>query len=444
MVAAVTVDSLTATPGLQSVKLAFEVTDPHARGLPRLSKDVVQIVSNLDNNRDYATEVGAVEDLEFNHNNLAEEVTRYYWARGKDKSGAFGDWFPSSPTGGVAATPRGMSGLSFGLANGKIVVTENSPSSNQLTIAVKTKAGTDPSESNPVYYAFQTSDGSYEIQSITAALSFTITNGSTLGTTNNIPFNLWFVLIDDAGTTRIGAIVCTTSTVAVTLDEGRLITTVAEGGAGGADTAGVFYANAVATNKSFRVLGYASWQSGLSTAGNWGTAPSFYKLFSAGMKKPGEVVQRVRTEVSTVVAITSNIPDDDTIPQIGEGDLVMTRAITPTSAVNYFDHRWNVNIGSDARYVILALFKDGGSNAFVSDIFGAEITGGGAEAGDFAGYIKLVGETSNQAGGTSAQSYTLRMGVSGGSSHVNGNPQNTDPQLGGTLKSSYTIYEIMA
>jgi len=56
------------------------------------------------------------------------------------------------------------------------------------------------------------------------------------------------------------------------LTETGVITTVAEGGAGGADVAGTIYSNTARSNVAYRVVGYI--QITEATAGTWASAPT--------------------------------------------------------------------------------------------------------------------------------------------------------------------------
>src|ERR1019366_1241600 len=70
------------------------------------------------------------------------------------------------------------------LINGYFTLTV---SGNALTIAIKTNAGADPSAADPVYADFRSAtqgSGAPAILSITAALSFQIAAGSTMGLVN--------------------------------------------------------------------------------------------------------------------------------------------------------------------------------------------------------------------------------------------------------------------
>ena len=51
-------------------------------------------------------------------------------------------------------------------------------------------------------------------------------------------------------------------------------------------------------------------------------------------RAPGKLVQMVNTQTGAVASGTTVMPQDDTVPQITEGDQYMTRTITPKNAAN--------------------------------------------------------------------------------------------------------------
>ena len=190
------------------------------------------------------------------------------------------------------------------------------------TIAVKTLAGTDPSPSDPCRIGFAKTDGTFEVLEITSALSVTLSSGSTLGATSGQPFRLWGTLFNDAGAVRLGVVKCALADGIRGLFDNLSDSSTAEGGAGAADTAGVIYSGTAVASKTMRVLGYLEYT--LTTAGTWDTAPSLIKLWSAGDKLPGDVVQ-LRRAVDVTSRSVSNAAFVDS------GAFV---AITPTSSPN--------------------------------------------------------------------------------------------------------------
>lgn len=165
---------------------------------------------------------------------------------------------------------------------------------NALTINLLTASGATPSPSSPVYVSFRdplASVGTLTTLSITSALSLVISSGSTLGVASAVPFRLWIVMFNDGGTPRLGVINCAGAYNATPIHEDRVNSSIAEGGAGAADSAGIFYTGVAATNKSLRILGYAEWSPSGITAGSWTiTNLGYVQVMGPGIKKPGDVV----------------------------------------------------------------------------------------------------------------------------------------------------------
>ncbi len=260
------------------------------------------------------------------------------------------------------------------LINGRIVP---SVAGGVLTIAIKTAAGADPSAAVPVRLAFRdetASDGNVDEIKLTAALSMTVSAGSTLGTVASKAFRLWLVVFNDGGTLRLGVINCLDPTAAAPiiypLEEGVLTSATAEGGAGAADSAGTIYASAAVTTKPFRILGYMTWDSGLATPGTYASVPTVCQPMGPGIHRPGATVQRKRTADAAVNTGTNTAELDDTIPQLStDGDEYMNQAITPTSKANILRIRSRLHVAcSVAVGVVAALFQDSTENALTAAI----------------------------------------------------------------------------
>lgn len=163
------------------------------------------------------------------------------------------------------ATPSIAPDQSYEISNCTLTA---SVGSSALTIALKDKTGSDPSAGSPCKVGFRSATaatGDYVQRSITAALSLTISSGSTLGQLSASYEHTYVYLIDNAGTVVMGA-----STQLFT--EGSVVSSTAEGGAGAADSASVLYSAAAQTNKAIRLIGRVS--STQATAGTWASAPS--------------------------------------------------------------------------------------------------------------------------------------------------------------------------
>ena len=232
------------------------------------------------------------------------------------------NWFTAGTQGALAGKQ-----LMYGdIINGTIV---ESNSSNAVTYALKTLAGNDPSSSDPVLICFRNATlgtGNYVFRSVTAAMSLTISSGSTLGTSNNTACRIWIVLFDDGGTIRMGAINCLSGTSIYPLGQVPRASSTAEGGAGGADSAQTFYTGTAVTNKAYVILGYATYESGLVTAGSWNVSPDRIQLYGPGVPLPGNVIQNPNNSTTTNGSTTSG-----SFAALTNGP---TQAISLTSAAN--------------------------------------------------------------------------------------------------------------
>lgn len=288
----------------------------------------------------------------------------------------------------IASVPPLIADRSFleGIVNATFVT---SVSSNAITIALKTLAGTDPSTTDPVYLLVKNNQtaGAYEVITITAPLSLTISSGSTLGTVSGKAFRVWLVIFNDAGTPRLGAIQTVTWSGSIpqlntVLVEWRGQNSTAEGGAGAADSAGVFYTDSAVSNKFFRILGYFEYSTGLATAGTWDTAPGRHQLFNASVKKPGDIVQNRWNALTVSVTSTAAIPFDNTIPQITEGTEILSCPLTPVNACNLIAMESDIYVFTAvgaARSWSHAVFIEGVTNAIAAK---AQVLSGTASQND--------------------------------------------------------------
>ncbi len=230
---------------------------------------------------------------------------------------------------GVTITSSGTLPPSYGLQNHSLAV---SASGSALTIALKDNAGSDPSSTSPVNGWFRNvtgTTGSWTQLTVTGALSLVVSSGSTLGVTNSTAFRLWVVLFNDGGTARLGVINCSTSSSTAAaiypLNEGIPASSTQEGGAGAADSAGVFYTGTAVASKSYLIVGYIEWDSTGLTAGTWTTSHVLYvQSFGPGIKKPGDIMQTAQMSTTSVTTSTANT----------FASTNTTLAITPTSAAN--------------------------------------------------------------------------------------------------------------
>lgn len=142
--------------------------------------------------------------------------------------------------------------------------------SSAATIALKDATGADPSAASPCTINVRNgtlATGTVNQRTVQAALSTVISSGSTAGTASTIGSRIYVAAIDAGGAIELAWNNCT-----ATPDENTLISTTAEGGAGAADSAGVWYSTTARSNVAFTILGY--FESTQATAGTWATAPS--------------------------------------------------------------------------------------------------------------------------------------------------------------------------
>jgi hypothetical protein len=135
--------------------------------------------------------------------------------------------------------------------------------SSALTVALKTKAGNDPSTSEPIQISFRSvtaTSGTYTTRNVTAATSVVVSSGSTLGTAANVAANLYVYALDNAGTVEVGISY-------YLFPDNSIQSSTAEGGAGAADSATVLYSTTARSSVPVRLIGVINITE--ATAGAW-------------------------------------------------------------------------------------------------------------------------------------------------------------------------------
>jgi hypothetical protein len=342
-------------------------------------------------------------------------------------------------TGSVAPFNMAAAMLPYGggVLNGTMSA---SVSASALTISILNYDGTAPSTSKPVKVGIRSAtvgSGDYSVLSLTASTTLVVSSGSTLGATNSIAFKGWIVAFNDAGTLRLGIINCLSSTSIYPLGQMPIASSTAEGGAGGADSAQVFYTGTAVTSKPYQVLGYISYEGGLSTVGTWNVAPTRLQLFGPGIPLPGQSIQVQQNVNGTVSTGSTVMPVDNTVPQNTEGDQYMTQAVTPTSASNLLIIEFSGQFDcSNANTLACALFQDSTANALTASAFSHSAT---------AGVIRTPGRLHHAmlAGTTSSTTFKVRVGPSGaGTVAFNGVGAGTQA-FNGSVNSYMTVEERM-
>lgn len=320
-----------------------------------------------------------------------------------------------------------------GMFNGRIA---ESRAGNAATFAIKTLSGNDPSVIEPVYATFHDGNGGLVTRTITAALSLTISSGSTLGFVSGEVSRLWLVLVDTGSAVVLGAVNCRDGGDVTGLPDYGVYSTTAEGGAGGADSAQVIYSAAAQASKYICLAGFATYNTGLAAAGTWNAAPSVLTVFVPGMPRPGDVVkERIQVNNSLATGATV-IPFDDTIPQNTEGVQFMTVPLAPASIGSVIEVEAMAILSASIATPTLtvALFEGAATSAFAA----ADMDPSGA------GYINEVTVLGRLlASSLLSTSYTLRAGTfAAGTTTFNGTAGAR--KFGGKANSFIRAREIMA
>jgi hypothetical protein len=159
-----------------------------------------------------------------------------------------------------------------------------------------------------------------------------------------------------------------------------------------------------------------------------------FTLVKIGGNSPSIFLGRA-TSVTYVTAST-DLPVDDSIPQITEGDQVLSVAVTPTNAASVLRITATLHVGaSGAGLVGAGLFIDATAGALSADATRVE---GSTDVQD------LIIEHAVSASNTTLRSYKIRIGPDAGGpadSHLNGSGGGR--YFGGVLTSMIEVVEIL-
>jgi microcystin-dependent protein len=153
-----------------------------------------------------------------------------------------------------------------------------------LTLTFRDAGGNSLSAANPAVIAQRSvtlGSGLTNMRTVTADFSMVVSSGSTLGLTSARLCPVYCYVIDNAG-------VEAAAVSGSFQGETGIFTTVAEGGAGTADTLATMYSTAVLTSKPGRLVAIM-WFT-LTAAGTWDSLPSEVKLAPFHIETVGEVV----------------------------------------------------------------------------------------------------------------------------------------------------------
>lgn len=346
----------------------------------------------------------------------------------------------AAPTATLDAATKGyVDGLNTNpLTNGSLAATV---SANALTVTLKTAGGATPSATDPVRITFRNAtdaDGSMVTRTVTSATAMTFASGSTMGTLNATAVRIWVGLLDNAGTVEVCAWNPIRNVVGPPAElslkcftPNTDVTTTAEG-SGTATSAHTLYSTNARSSVPFVLLGFLEITE--ATAGVWATAPTVVQTYRDGYRKTGDTIQKMAIRTGEVATGATAIPDDDTIPQITEGDQYLSLAITPTSAINLLGIYSLINLSSSSSAITvgLALFQDATANALastrVSTADNNQVSSGSLQ------HVMIAGTVS-------ATTMRIRAGSSAGAT-TTFNGQVSARKWGGSLVSILMIEEV--
>lgn len=220
-----------------------------------------------------------------------------------------------------------------------------SVSSNALTIALKTAAGTDPSATDPVTIMFRSAtltSGAYTERTVTSAKSVVVSSGSTLGHSSATEAPIYVYAIDSEAVSGGAGVELAVSTSP--MDERILQVTSAEGGAGGADLATSTYSTTARSNVPVRLI--AVLKSTQTTAGTWAAVPTM--VSAPTQPHPIAIAQLRPTGTSVGVA---------GVALSASSGVFSTTSATPVDVTNC-----SVTLTTTGRPVWVGLTYDGSGN----------------------------------------------------------------------------------
>jgi hypothetical protein len=303
--------------------------------------------------------------------------------------------------------------------------------SKALTVALKGENGSDPSASNPVTIAFRDetlTTGTPNVRTITSALDIVLASGGTLGFTAAEAGRIYVWALDNAGTVMLGL-----SRTADIFPESNLVADPVDIGSG-SDLANTMYVTSHVHNVACRCLGYIEITTG-ATAGEWDNAPTKIQIMGPGVKRTGDVVQKSLTVVGTLVSGSTTTPNDNTIPQITEGDeYIAAPSFTATSNLNSLVIECQAQVSTNAAlHTTGALHRVGSSDALSTMCVSVV-------ANTYFSELRIL----YSAVFTSAtNSFTFRIGGNGGGIvYMNGT--SVEAKYNGTVTSYLSITEVFA
>lgn len=311
-----------------------------------------------------------------------------------------------------------------------------SVSGNNLVLELRTNAGAVPSASDPAIVGFRNASftsGTPSIIAVTAATTFTISAGSTLGFANNEGGRIWVCAILNpnlGGTVELACYRAWNGTGWRTINEGVLNTTGE--GSGTADSAQVLYSATARTNVPMRYLGYLEIAYGTAA---WSNAPTFVQTNHSRMPLPGDIVQKKFVSNGAYDGpYLFSIPNDNTIPQEGEGYPFIATTFAATSAINLLEIEAQGMFTTNAagEYITATIGTTGVGNVFAASV-SSQNSADPQMQKLFWQYVP---------GTTGALTYFMRAGTANGANNIQFNGWGGGGQRGGVMNSYLQFREV--
>lgn len=300
---------------------------------------------------------------------------------------------------------------------------------NAVTIALKGADGNDPSSTNRVNVSYRNAtltNGQSTTVTTTSALSTVISSNSTGGTVSGVPSRIWVAAILVSGATELAWFNSVSGNTIAPINENGLISTTAEGGAGAADSAQVWYSTTARSNVPFVVLGY--FDSTQATAGTWATPVTSININP--INRPGDVLQKqfaIKTDTQTHSTTYTDVTG-------------LSLSLTPRAAANKVAYNCVLNIGVTGGGGAVAKAIRDSTDLFVGDAAGSRIRASTSVVtlnSNVTAATSIYGIDSPNT--TSAVTYKVAFqGFGGTAVYINRSPADTDSTS--FMRTASTLY----
>lgn len=207
--------------------------------------------------------------------------------------------------------------LSAGPATTNGLTLDYGLNANAIAIAVRNKDLANATVENPLFAIMRSASAvsaAFAMRTITAALSMTVSLGSTLGHGDNDTRWVYVYLIDNAGTIEVAV-----SSKYFGLQ--GIVSTTAEGGAGAADVASIMYSTTARASVAFLCIG--RFKAPQTVAGTWATGWTNVEIWPFDVSNAGGTIDDTVIGGTTPAAgLFTELTASSTISAIGSGGVL--------------------------------------------------------------------------------------------------------------------------